>query len=158
MKMLSLIATNKSSNRINHVNLFTDGGCRGNPGPGAIGVILCSHENNVLHRFSECIGQTTNNRAEYNAIIRGLELCAKYTRRKVTCYSDSELVVKQLNGVFRLKNDALRKLFLEVERLKAMFDDVTFQHTRKNNQRVKEADKLLNQAFEGRPIDKQGNQ
>jgi len=67
------------------VNLFTDGGCRGNPGPGAIGITIFDPENNLLYEHSECIGNTTNNRAEYTALLKGLDLCAKFTRKKVCC-------------------------------------------------------------------------
>ena len=132
------------------VNLFTDGGCRGNPGPGAIGIVIFDPDNNLLYEHSECIGNTTNNRAEYAAIIRGLDLCAKFTRKKVCCYCDSELAVNQMNGVWKLKNDELREMFHKVKRNAGVFTDVIFQHVKRTNQNIKKADKLLNDAFEGR--------
>ena len=100
---------------IDEVKLFTDGGCRGNPGPGAIGVIILDGDNTELHAHAECIGNTTNNRAEYHALIKGLRLCAKHTRGRVTCYLDSELVVRQMNGVYRLKKEELLALFQKVK-------------------------------------------
>src|SRR5689334_20433947 len=92
------------------INLFTDGGCRGNPGPGAIGIVIFDSARNLLYAHSECIGHTTNTRAEYLPLIKGLDLCAKFTRKKVCCDCDSELVVNQMNAAWRLKNDALREL------------------------------------------------
>ena len=81
------------ANYIDHVKLFSDGGCRGNPGPGAIAAMVLDPENNELTPpDAELIGQTTNNRAEYKALIKGLNLCAKHTRGKVTCYTDSKPV------------------------------------------------------------------
>ena len=80
---------------IDNVKLYTDGGCRGNPGPGAIAFRILDENNNELERGSECIGHTTNNRAEYHALIKGLECAAKHTRGIVRCYLDSELVIKQ---------------------------------------------------------------
>jgi ribonuclease HI len=137
---------------MNLVNLFTDGGCRGNPGSGAIGIVIFDSENNLLYEHSECIGNTTNNRAEYMALIKGLDLCAKFTRRKVCCYCDSELVVNQMSGVWKLKNDELRGLFHKVRTNVQVFAEVTFQHVNRTNQNIKKADRLLNNAFEGRCI------
>ena len=138
--------------QLNAINLFTDGGCRGNPGPGAIGVVIFDSHNNLLYEHSECIGNTTNNRAEYTALIKGLDLCAKFTRGKVFCYCESELVVNQMNGVWRLKNDQLRELFHEVRKNAGVFREVVFQHVNRTNQNIKKADRLLNDAFEGRCV------
>lgn len=135
---------------IDRVKLFTDGGCRGNPGPGAIGMIILDVDNTELHTHAECIGNTTNNRAEYHALIKGLRLCAKYTRGRVTCYSDSELVVKQMNGDYRLKNEELLALFQKVKDLERVFTEVIYQHVNRTNQFIKKADRLLNEAYEGR--------
>jgi ribonuclease HI len=138
-----------------HICLFTDGGCKGNPGPGSIGIVICDDNNNLLYEFSECIGHCTNNQAEYRALIKGLDLCARYTRKKVTAYTDSEIVVKQMNGVYRLKNDGLRSQFQEVKDRERVFENVVYQHVNKSsNQRIKRADDLLNQAHSGRPCDK----
>ncbi len=135
---------------IDKVKLFTDGGCRGNPGPGAIGILIMDSSNNELRKYAECIGETTNNRAEYHALIKGLDLCAKHTRGSVVCYLDSELVVKQLHGDFRLKNDKLRELFQQVKDRERVFDSVVYQHVSRKNQYIQKVDHLLNNAFEGR--------
>ncbi len=137
------------------INLYTDGGSKGNPGPGSIGVVVCNEKNNLLYEFSECIGYCTNNQAEYKALIKGLDLCALYTRKRIRVFSDSELVVNHMNGVYRLKNNALRSLFQNVKDRERIFVSIIYQHAKRNsNQRIKRADELLNQAHAGRPCDK----
>jgi len=79
-----------------------------------------------------------------------LHLSAKYTRYKVSSFADSELVVNQLNGVWKLKDDTLRELFLEVKKLEQIFKEVVYQHVPRTNQYIKKADRILNEAFEGR--------
>ena len=138
----------------NHILLYTDGSSKGNPGPGAVGVLVCDDGNRLLYEYSECIGHCTNNVAEYRALIKGLDLVARYTRRRVTAYSDSELVVKQMNGVYRLKKDHLRNLYQEVRDRERVFDSVTYQHVLRGNQRMTEADRLNKQAFTGRPVNR----
>lgn len=134
------------------VNLYTDGGCRGNPGPGAIGILICDAVSTVLHEHAECIGLTTNNQAEYRALIKGLDLCARYTRGRVCCYSDSQIVIRQVTGEYRLKNEVLRPLFDEVKRQVERFQAVVFQHVRRENPMIVKADRILNEAFEGRAL------
>jgi ribonuclease HI len=135
---------------VEEVKLFIDGGCRGNPGPGAIGILILGHEGNELHTYSQCIVSTTNNRAEYQALIKGLNLCAQFTRRRVICFSDSQLLINQMNGLWRLKNEELCGLFLEVKRMETMFADVVYQHVGRENPNIRKADRILNEAFEGR--------
>ena len=139
---------------IDSVNLFVDGGCKGNPGPGAIGIVIKNANNALLYEHSECIGNCTNNRAEYCALIKGLDLCAQFTRRKVVCFSDSLLLVNQMNGVWRLKNDTLRALFHDVKDRERVFDEVIYQHVKRTNPSIKKADKILNDAFQGRCVAK----
>lgn len=139
---------------IRKVRLYTDGGSRGNPGAGAIGVVICDESNKILHEYAECIGHCTNNQAEYKALIKGLDLCAKYTRGEVICFCDSDLLIKQMNGDYRIKNDQLRELFHEVNRNKGVFTTVTFQHVNRTNQRIQRADKLLNDAHNGNSMDR----
>lgn len=102
---------------IDEVQLYTDGGCRGNPGPGAIGMIIMDADEHELFAGAECIGPVTNKRAEYRAPIKGLDLCATYTRQRVVCYSDSELLINQMTGAYRLKNEELRTLWQRVKDL-----------------------------------------
>ena len=135
---------------IEEVKLFSDGGCRGNPGPGAIGLIILDDANQELYKHAECIGHTTNNRAEYQALIKGLDFCAKYTRRRVCCFMDSQLVVNHMNGTWRLKNDDLRSLFHEVKKHEQVFGEVVYQYLERTNPYMKKVDRLVNEAFEGR--------
>ncbi|MDE3041297.1 MAG: reverse transcriptase-like protein [Nitrospirota bacterium] len=76
---------------IDEVQPYTDGGCRGNPGPGAVGMIIMDGDERELFAGAERIGHVTNNRAEYRALFKGLDLCAAYTRRRVVCYEKSHL-------------------------------------------------------------------
>ncbi len=135
---------------VEEVKLFSDGGCRGNPGPGAIGLLILGGTNQELHKQAECIGHTTNNRAEYQALIKGLDLCAKFTRGRVICFMDSQLVVNQMNGIWRLKNDELRSLFHEVKNRERVFKEVIYQSVKRENPYMKKVDRFLNEAFEGR--------
>jgi ribonuclease HI len=131
------------------VNVYSDGACSGNPGPGAIGILLLDQNNQELERHKECIGQTTNNRAEYHALIKGLDLAAKYCRKTVYCFLDSDLVVKQLNGDYRLRNDELRKLFHSVKEMERPFQRVIYNHVHRSNHYIRRADNLTRQALSG---------
>ena len=136
-------------NYIDKVKLYTDGGCRGNPGPGAIAFRILDENNSELESYCECIGETTNNRAEYHALIKGLECSAKHTRGIVNCFLDSELVIKQVTGLFRLKNDVLRTLFYNVKQKESPFEKVTYQHLKRTNPLIKKVDTLVDKALEG---------
>ena len=130
------------------IKLFTDGGSRGNPGPGAIGILILDERDTELDSFKECIGHTTNNRAEYKALIKGLDLAAKHTRDNVNCYLDSELVVKQMTGLWRLKDDELRVLYHKAKDKERSFRQVTYTHVRRTDINIMKADKLVNQALD----------
>ena len=97
--------------------LFTDGGARGNPGPAAYGYVLEAEDGTVLAAHGEAIGVATNNVAEYSALIAGLERASELQVDEVEVVSDSELLVKQMTGEYRVKNEALRQLSLEAARL-----------------------------------------
>lgn len=136
------------SKPMNAVKLFTDGGSRGNPGPGAIGILILDEQNNEIEKFKDRIGYTTNNRAEYHALIKGLDLAAKHTRHSVYCHLDSELVVKQMQGLWRLKNDELRALFGQAKDRERPFKKVIYTHLRRSNPFMKRVDRLVNAALE----------
>lgn len=125
--------------------LFTDGGSRGNPGPAGIGGVL--YENNkLIDKFSEYIGATTNNQAEYRALLSGLELAKKHKVDILECFLDSELVVKQLKKEYRVKDKDLAVLFVKVWNISLDFKKITFTHVmREKNQ---EADMLVNIALD----------
>lgn len=109
-----------------HVRLFADGACKGNPGPGAIGIMICDADNQVLDRRKKCLGETTNHRAEYRALIRGLKVCADYTRGLVSCYLDSRLVVNQMTGLWQVNDHELLRLFSKAKSLERIFDEVEY--------------------------------
>ena len=126
--------------------LFTnsEGGARGNPGPGAIGILIREDEK-ILLRYSARIGNAvTNNIAEYQALIKALELAEKYTKKEITCFLDSELLVKQLLGEYRVRNPMLMKLFLKVQQLQEHFEKICYKHVSREDKFQQLADELLN--------------
>ncbi len=126
--------------------LFTDGGSRGNPGPAAIGYIFYLNGSKVLSKGKK-IGITTNNIAEYTALIEGLkDVLSTGFSQKLLCFLDSELVVKQLNGQYKVKNIKLRPLFFKVLDLSQSFKKVDFIHIPRFKN--KEADTLVNKALD----------
>ncbi len=128
----------------------SDGGARGNPGPGAIGVIV-RKEGKILTRYSAFIGRrVTNNIAEYEALIKALELSSKFTKKEVTCLLDSELVVKQLLGKYRVKNEKLRELFCKVQKLQDNFKKIRYLHVSRWNKFQQVADALANEELNKR--------
>ncbi|MDP9325001.1 MAG: ribonuclease HI family protein [Candidatus Dormibacteraeota bacterium] len=135
-----------------HLVIHTDGGSRGNPGPAAIGVVIeveKEGQSEVIREIAERIGVASNNVAEYRAIIRGLEAAKQLGADSVSSLLDSQLVVEQLNGNYRVKHDDLKPLHTRVKQLAAAFPLVTFQHVRREQN--KEADRLVNAALDGTP-------
>lgn len=135
---------------MNKLIIYSDGGARGNPGPAAIGVVVYDSKMKELKRISQCIGSTTNNQAEYKALIVGLESAEKLGADQVICRLDSELVVKQLLGKYKVREETLKEPMMQVLRLKNKFKDVEFVHVRREKNKL--ADKLVNKA-----LDKAGN-
>lgn len=130
------------------LSLFTDGGSRGNPGQAAIGCLLVDGDGTILEEHAARIGIQTNNVAEYEALIAGLKLALKYRPNRLVCHLDSELVVKQLSGAYRVKMVTLQPLVEEIEQLRSQLTKVEFVHIpRKDNFR---ADALVNAALDGK--------
>ncbi|MDD3284709.1 MAG: ribonuclease HI family protein [Patescibacteria group bacterium] len=125
--------------------LFTDGGSRGNPGPAGIGGVLYK-DDKIIANFSEYIGNTTNNQAEYRALLTGLELAKKHKLDTLECFLDSELVVKQLKKEYRVKDKDLGVLFVKVWNLSLGFKKITFTHVRR--EKNQDADMLVNVALD----------
>jgi ribonuclease HI len=126
--------------------IYTDGAARGNPGPAAIGVIIRDESGNNVAGISRRLGITTNNQAEYRAIIAGLEKAISLGARRITIKSDSELAVKQLKGQYKIKNTALRPLYQEVVRLFGSFESVTVTSIPREQNSA--ADALANKALD----------
>lgn len=125
---------------------FTDGGSRGNPGPSGIGAVVATPSGEVLEEISRYIGNTTNNQAEYQALVAALEACVKRGATEVNCFLDSELVVKQMNREYRVKDPGLAKLAVQIHNLVVKIGRVTFTHVYR--EKNKHADRLVNQAID----------
>jgi ribonuclease HI len=126
--------------------LFTDGGARGNPGPAAYGYVLEAEDGTVLDARGEAIGVATNNVAEYRALLAGLEKAVELGLGDVEVVSDSELLVKQMRGEYKIKNEALRQLADEAERLEDRLGRVTYVAVRREHNEL--ADRLVNKALD----------
>lgn len=131
--------------------IYVDGGSRGNPGPAAIGVVFCNQKGQVFKKYSEFIGKSTNNEAEYQACIFGLKkfkaLFGKKLAKKaeIEIRSDSEFLIKQLKGEYKILKPKIQKLFLELWNLKIDFGKIKFKKI--SREKNKEADKLVNEAL-----------
>jgi ribonuclease HI len=133
---------------MSRLTTYSDGGARGNPGPAAIGVVLCDEAGRVVFEDARCIGRATNNRAEYNAMILALESAKAKGARELVCYADSELLVFQLIGRYRIKDLGLKVLAEKVQSLASTFQSVVFRQVPREHPMISRADKLLNQALD----------
>ena len=132
--------------------IYTDGGSRGNPGPSAVGILFCNEKGEVFKRYSEVLGEATNNEAEYQAVIFALEKFKALFGKKlakstdIELKSDSELLVNQLNGEYKILEPDLQPLFLKVWNLKLDFKKIKFSLIPR--EKNKEADRLVNEALD----------
>ncbi len=129
------------------VTVNVDGGARGNPGPAAIGVVVRGPDEKVLEELGEAIGRATNNVAEYRALLRGIELAAAHGADELELVGDSELVVRQVEGRYKVKDATLRELHAEAKRELASFDSWSIRHVRRESNA--DADRLVNRALDG---------
>jgi ribonuclease HI len=134
---------------IQKIFVNADGGARKNPGPAAIGVVICDENKNQLEFYKERIGDTTNNVAEYKALIRALQISANHTRGEVHVFMDSELVIKQMTGYYRIKAQHLLPLFQEAKNCERIFCKVVYHCVTRDNKFQVLADKLVNEALDG---------
>ncbi|MCX6795240.1 MAG: ribonuclease HI family protein [Candidatus Falkowbacteria bacterium] len=125
---------------------FTDGGARGNPGPAGVGGVLYNDQKVLVEKLSRYLGETTNNQAEYRALIMAVEKAKDLGADELECFLDSELVVKQLNREYKVKNQELAPLFLKIHNLSLGFKKITFHHIPR--EKNKEADALANEAMD----------
>lgn len=139
-----------------NLSIYVDGGARGNPGPAAIGIVI-EQQGQVLKKYGELIDQATNNQAEYQAIIFAMKKAKllfgkkKAKQMELEFYSDSELIVKQLNHQYKIKEEDLQPLFIKVLNLVIDFGKVSFKHIPRSKN--KEADRLLNQVLDNQGRD-----
>ncbi len=125
---------------------YTDGGARGNPGPAGFGVRIETPDGALVHEFSDALGIATNNVAEYSGLIAALEYAVAHGAKRVTIRSDSELLVKQMRGEYRVKSPGLQPLHEQARRLVRRFSRVTFEHVRRSQNA--DADRLANEAMD----------
>jgi len=126
-------------------SLYIDGGARGNPGPGGIGVVIIDESGKTIYELSKYIGSCTNNEAEYVAMWTGLQVAISKEIKKISVFTDSELVAKQLLGDYKVKNERLKKLHERVKNLVPSFEQISFTHIRR--EKNKRADELVNEAL-----------
>ena len=129
------------------VVIYADGASRGNPGPAAIGAVIKDERGRLIASISQRIGKATNNQAEYRAIITALEEADRLGARQVDIKMDSELVVKQINGEYRVKKATLKPLYQQVKQRQGLLEGFTITHILR--QQNIEADKLANKALNG---------
>jgi len=137
---------------MNKIILNTDGGSRGNPGQAAIGVVVSNESGQVIKTYGETIGTATNNDAEYQALILGLKKAKSLIGKEkaksmaIECHLDSELVVKQMNHQYKLKDEKVQRYFIEIWNLMLDFDIVEFKHIPREQNKL--ADKCVNEALD----------
>ncbi len=128
----------------------TDGGARGNPGPAGIGVVIADGTGKIISQHKKYIGETTNNVAEYKALIMALEQAVNLGGQTIIVHMDSELIVRQMQGRYKIKEPNLKVLAQEVLKLCSRFRLVQFIHIRREQNKL--ADKLVNEAIDGQTV------
>lgn len=128
------------------IYIYTDGASRNNPGESGIGVVIKNEKNEILQTLSEYLGIATNNNAEYTALIRGLESARKFSTAEVDFYLDSQLVVRQMTGVYKVRDPRLLPLHLKAKRLYGEYKNASISHIPREENR--EADRLANEAID----------
>lgn len=131
---------------ITKLKIFTDGGARGNPGPAGIGAVLFDENDMVVAEISRYIGETTNNQAEYQAAVAAMEKAKELGALELDFFLDSQLVVEQLNGRYKVKNAGLAPLFIKLHNARLSFKKVSFTYIPREQN--KHADKLVNLAID----------
>lgn len=129
------------------VKVYTDGASRGNPGPASIGIHVLSQDGETVLEHGEVLGVETNNVAEYTAVLRALEICQQNKVEELSLCSDSELLIKQLNGQYKVKSPNLIDLYFACISQTKNFKKISFSHVRRENNKI--ADKLANLALDG---------
>ncbi len=128
------------------VSVHTDGGARGNPGPGAIGVVIKNEKKEKVREIGKFIGKSTNNEAEYKAVIEGLKACGEIGVEKAEFFIDSLLIVSQLNGNFKVKEPRMKSLFKEAKDVEKNIKLVKYTHVKR--EKNSEADKIVNDVLD----------
>jgi len=132
---------------VSRIYVYTDGASRGNPGPGAIAFIIFDGKGKIIKQHKHYIGKTTNNVAEYRALISALERAQKIGK-EVVCFSDSRLLVKQMRGEYKVKKPHIRELFERAKKLEDKFENVEYVHVRRTNPGIKMVDSMVNKILD----------
>ena len=130
------------------LNIYTDGGSRGNPGPAAIAFLITDDKGKLLKSHSEYIGIATNNVAEYRAVLRALVMARKCGEGSVACILDSKLVASQLVGSYKVKKAHLKELHKLVKDAEKGFESVSYEHVRRHDSRIQLVDRMLNKMLD----------
>ncbi len=131
---------------IDTIIIRTDGAARGNPGPGGVGIVISDQTGRVLEEAGEYIGEATNNVAEYKGLILGLDKAARFRAKEAKVFLDSELLVNQLNGTYKVKNAGLKGLYARAQELLSRYERVFVGHVPRAENA--EADRLANEAID----------
>lgn len=126
--------------------IHTDGGSRGNPGPSALGVVVTTPDGEVVEAYGEYLGEMTNNQAEYYALLSGIRKVIALGAERLKVYMDSELIIKQMKGEYRVKNKELGKIFIKIHNELIHLKKYSFEHVRR--EKNKEADAQVNIALD----------
>lgn len=130
------------------MSVYTDAGSRGNPGPAALAYSVYDHSGKLVEEGGKFIGTCTNNTAEYSAMIAALQAASKFTSGDVSCFSDSEIMVKQLNMKYKVREKHLKLLFDKVRKIEGRFGKVTYTHLRRENPKISRMDALVNKTLD----------
>jgi ribonuclease HI len=126
--------------------IHTDGGARGNPGPGAIGIVIANEKKEIIKEIGKFIGRSTNNEAEYRAVVEALKTCEGKKNLDIEFFIDSLLIVNQLNGKFKVKEPRMKKYFDEIKLLEKNFKSVKYTHIERSRNYA--ADKIVNEVLD----------
>ncbi len=149
LEALSQVPTkNESEKRKGEYSVYTDGGARGNPGIAGCGGVIFNEKESKVAEFKHFISHATNNEAEYTALLLGVEEVLTYAPEKVVFYLDSELIVKQMKGEYKVKKTELKKIYLKVKKLLKEIPEISFVHIPRERNQL--ADKLANEAMDGK--------
>ncbi len=133
-----------------NIFVYTDGAARGNPGPAAIGYAIFDPEGNCIEEDGKYIGPHTNNEAEYEAVLMALGAAERLTRRVVKFHSDSELMVHQVNGVYKVKKDHLREYVDRIHKAVEAFETFRLVYVPRENPNIQKVDDLVNRVLDER--------
>jgi ribonuclease HI len=130
------------------LTIHADGGSRGNPGPGAIGIVILDESRKVMEKHRERIGRATNNIAEYKALIKALDIALRYTNDRIAIVMDSELVIRQMKGQYKVRDKKLKPLYDAAKRLEKAFSQVNYKSVSREDSYQAMADALVNEALD----------